>query len=65
MFVLIINTIVTLMLIAQRLIRMLKVSLVPVKMDIQTRFIKPMVNCVTTKGIDFQKLILGVKIIDE
>jgi len=55
MFVQIIYTIVTLMLIAQRLIQMQKVSLVPAKMDIQTRFIKPMVNCVTTKGTDFKK----------
>lgn len=56
MFVQTINTIVTLMRIAQRLIRMQKVLLVPAKMDTRTRFTKPMVNCVTTTGTDFQKL---------
>jgi len=55
MFALKINTIVTLMLIAQQLIRMLTVSLVLAKVDILTRHINPTVNCVMTKGTDFQK----------
>ena len=55
MFALKINTIVTLMLIAQQLIRMLTVLLVLAKVDILTRHINPTVNCVMTKGTDFQK----------
>ena len=55
MFALKINTTVTLMLIAQQLIRMLTASLVLAKVDTLTRHIKPTVNCVMTKGTDFQK----------
>ena len=55
MYAHLVYTIVTLMLIAQQLIRMLTVSLALARMDSRTHHIKPMVKCVMTKGRDFQK----------